>query len=495
MIDPMTRTTWLPWQRTVSVLFIWNTLLLTSGCGGGIALIVVWLDDDDDSGGSANASPVVSSLQLTDERGRSPPKTSPATISFVLADAESDPVDVEISYASPRGDGTIAKLTELATSPSGSPHHCLWDYADDMGSGYTRDVTVSVLITGGTDPTTSDFDVGNDCPEVESIELPELDEVVGIVFVEVGISDSSTDVVSVLVEYAVITGGPASQEEQVICEPPSGAGHPRDRKLDEDGLEWRRAQPVRLHVPDCTPFFAIQNIEAAAGGTTVQFFWDVLADLGNTEARVKLRFTPYDGVDWGEAKLSPPIHLDNNEAPRVEIDSNWFLEGTDERRGILIPFEVYDADEDQVLVLFQWRLEEESSTSYPRLPDDPEELRRILADPELRREYRVVSEFPVFVEGQVAVVDSGKDPEGVMARLPELAQGAATLIGRGLEGKEIEILRHANRVETIGAGWDLAHPVAAVTLGDGITALVLDCYRQVQPDEARKAIAQVFRVG
>ena len=130
-----------------------------------------------------------------------------------------------------------------------------------------------------------------------------------------------------------------------------------------------------------------------------------------------------------------------------------------------------------MLVVLQWRLATEDD--FPDLPATREEIERLLDDPEARRELQIATEMPLDFEGRVAPVPQTAEDGDVTTRvrLPEVARTAAGLLARGMEGRDIEILRHANRLERVppeGQESEFSAPVAAIPVGDGTTALVLE---------------------
>jgi hypothetical protein len=86
------------------------------------------------------------------------------------------------------------------------------------------------------------------------------------------------------------------------------------------------------------------------------------------------------------------------------------------------------------------------------------------------RDKQICRPFPATRAGHAVVVDA------THVRLPELAQGESRLLHGGMEFRQLELLR-PTRIAGLGATWPqnpLALPVAALPLGNGVTALVLD---------------------
>lgn len=428
-------------------------LLLTvvlHGCYAGTVGMILGISSLDDSGGSGNSPTVVSGVRVTDAR------RSPAAIHFVLTDRESDPAEVEIVFLTPGSSRPLPvlltgdqELRELPTSPQGKPHVRLWDFERQLGDGSFRE-GLTVRVRSGSAVAEDDAArVGNDPPEVLSVQIPvanpETDEVSGIPNVGFTVKDSSDDVVSVEVEYAIV---------------------------EDPELEWIPARPVSPSSGETGEGPAFQNVRASREGSSLVFSWDVFADLGRTENRVLLRFTPDDGHLGGDFLWSPEFRVDNNDPPAVAIDLSSFVQNVDRRWGIPIPFEVSDPESDNLLVVFQWRLSSQdecpTQDGFPCLPAERSAMEAILSDPKARQAHQIATELPLPFRGRLI-------PRGPRAaRLPELAASAAPLVARGVKGRELEVLRHRNRVEVVGEGWNLARPVSALPVGDGMTALVLE---------------------
>ncbi len=121
----------------------------------------------------------------------------------------------------------------------------------------------------------------NESPVVSGVVPPE-GEAFDIVLVELRVSDSSDDVVSVRVEYDVLG--------------------------DEPDRGWELARAVQ---DDATRRFGLRGIRAVHAGTALAFFWDTAVDLPDREACVRLRFTATDGKAESVPVESAPFHLDN----------------------------------------------------------------------------------------------------------------------------------------------------------------------------------------
>ncbi|MBI4584951.1 MAG: hypothetical protein HY717_13140 [Planctomycetes bacterium] len=366
-------------------------------------------------------------------------RASPARISFRLTGREQERVAVGIYYSEPRSEvESLVKLAGGANNPmelnASRPYEFDWPFQDQVSSGAGYAEGFTVMVRAGESSTFVLASLGNDPPEIKVTPFPG-DEAVRIAALDLQVSDSSEDLVSIAVEYSRGEGGPWS--------PATPAGQP-----------------------------TTEAIKASKTGKPVSFFWDVIEDLGRTEEVVKLRFTPSDDLKKGVG-VKTQFRVDNDELPKVEIDVKSFAENPDRRRGIPIPFTVWPdltsqgAETQEVLVVFQWRLSSQSFDE-PRLDlhdlSRRSEIEAILADPVKRRERQIATEHPPVFEGLVLPV-SPKE-----ARLPEMASSAAGLLALGMEGRELEILRPENAFERAGEGWDLNSPIAALPAGKVLPA-------------------------
>lgn len=282
-------------------------------------------------------------------------------------------------------------------------------------------------------------DASNDAPKIDRLEVPE-DESSGFVPVRLRVSDTTGDTVSIQAEWRPSDGG-------------------------DDG--WKIATPLDA---------SLDEVETERDGTTRTFLWDTGKDLPGIEGRFVLRFTPDDGardasgtpVGTGVPSVSPPFRVDNNEAPILDVLGEVFIGNTDDRRGIPIPYRLTDRESDRVEIVFQWR---RLGEDYPALPEESGELAAILADPALRREHRICTSYPSHARGRAFPVDE------FSLRLPELAGSHSWLLASGIEGATLDLLRPSSVPEPVSHEWQdnpLSAPVAALPLGRGLTALVLD---------------------
>ncbi|MEW6744286.1 MAG: hypothetical protein AB1486_16150 [Planctomycetota bacterium] len=432
-------------KHSLARLFLQSVALAPAllGCGSG-TMAIIDASSGDGGGAQGNQLTEVRELWLED-----PDRRSPATIRWVLADQESDRADVMIVvYPGEHGEtlveGGLLRGLRTAPGPGGVPHRLKWHYAAAFGDGFTPDVPLGIKILSNS-PSGREQDAGidrqlrvnleNESSSVTRVECPTA-ESSGIVAIELTVEDSSADVLSIRVEYS-----------------------------KDDGVSWQLARPA---TQDDSPEFAIEGVLSSPSGTDVTFFWDTNIDLETAERDVLLRFTPFDGVLFGDAAETMPFRVDNNREPDVDLNGAAFLSNPDQCRGIPIPFSLADEESDLIRLVFQWRRPDET---YPDLPTDPLEVEKILADPALRRQMRIATEYEVSVSGRIFPVS----PSAV--RLPELAAEAATILPRGVEGLELEILRDSSVPRRVAESWQanpLQQPVAVLPVDDGISALVLD---------------------
>jgi hypothetical protein len=426
-------------------LVIATSIASLTGCGAGTAAAV---SGGSDGGGSSNALPSISNLTVLD-----PKLPDQARLRFVLADVESNPADVQFFFqlqGQPREPITQIDRNpaSLSTSSDGVEHFLPWNFAaepslPDDGS-FVEAVRVIAALENGQQEivlgANDDFGLGNDPPEVHD-PLPPASEVDGVVPVRFSVSDSSNDIVSIEVQFDIVG--------------------------DVPDLGWRLARPGGLLPGQPTPELAFPGVEAPKVPADLVFFWDTDADLAELERDVRVRFTARDEVGPGATVETPVFRVDNNATPIATVSSSLLL-NPDERAGIPIPYTVRDDESDDVDVVFQWT---HPGEDFSPLPNSRTEIDAILADPLRRSELRICSEYPTWVEGRVVPVDS------TSVRLPELTTGASSILTHDVVGRELEIMRLSQVPKPIAATWTsnpLNHPVAAVPIGDGIEALVLD---------------------
>ena len=414
-------------------------LLLLPACNSGIVAAV-------GGGSDSNAPSSISAFSLAGT------KQSPAELSFRVVDADGDQASVELYYELP-GLG-VQLLTQLggasnpgsyAGSPEGQVHPLSWDFAAEpgfpAGEAFEEDVLVYALLNGsgsivpGANAIT--IGLGNDAPRVDSILEPAT-EIGGVVPIKLQLSDSSNDLVAVRVEYEI-----------------EGSG------------EWQLARPAGL---DSTPELAIVGQSAPKDGVDVTFFWDTAFDLAQQQHEVRLRFTPEDSAEAGEATVSAPFVVDNNDEALIDLDDGLLvLNALDDRGGVALPFTLRDAESDPTRVVFQWRFD---GQSFPDLPThDLDQIIAIQEDPALRAQYQVCGPRAIYDQGRAKPVDE------THVRLPELGTSETVLTTPQYAGRTLELMRHPEVLVQLESSWSssqLSQPVGIVPAGDELEAWVLD---------------------
>ena len=436
-------------RRPAPLLFLALTAaLFSAGCGAGTAGIV---SSSSDNGGS-NSSPSIANLEVPVSR------TAPGRIHVELSDREGQSVRLELSARVPLAGGGLGDaeiLTAVSgpgfpangasvTIPGGNQALALeleWRFPDEAFPDWPDDgrfvegIQLLARLSSGAQFVLGDdeaLSLGNDAPVVTAatpIIDPDEGEAAGIVRVEVTVEDSSDDVVTVLPEF--------------------------DVQGDVPDAGWQPATG-----------FGLTDVRVSRAGTTLDFFWETDTDLHDLERQVALRFTATDFSLVGAAFSSVPFRIDNNAAPIVQLFNDAVLANPDERRGIPVPFRVFDEEGDLVEVIFQWRREGEE---FPPLAEA--EIDTVLADPVLRRERHICTEYPRFAHGLVVPIDA------TTVRLPELARSESWILASGLVGRSLELLRPSSTFEPITPTWGsnpLVAPIAVLPVDDGLTALVLD---------------------
>jgi len=398
-----------------------------------------------------NASAMIVDLTVSDAR------ESPATVSFRLLDGESDPQRVLLQFIRP-GTMTPEAMTlvvpgsdmNLGSAPAGTDHALLWDFETDLGgAGFVQGLSASGdVLEGSTVVSTfgsTSFDVGNDAPRVTDVFMSPGIEVTGPFSFSIEVADSSGDDVNVAFEYDLIGDMP-------------DAG-------------FRSARPAGLAGGTPTPEFAVTGLMADPLGTNVPFTWDVLTDEGTTEFSAVLRFRVEDDLVEGLPVAAAPVAFDNNASPRAEILGATILSNTDSRRGMPIPFSVFDDEGDTAGFVLQWR---EATGTFPTLPTDISELKTALADSAQRRQLQIASEYRALYVGRAKVLAASLNPNGDRVGLPELQSSAAGALATGVIGDQLELLRDPVAPSATGNAWSLAQPIAALAIDSGPSVLVLD---------------------
>jgi len=462
-------------SRRAPWAFLLIAASLSSGCGVGTAGILGAVFSGGGGGGSSNAPPTVAFR--VDE---STTKTSPARLVFRLTDREgNDRVQVQLYYKLEGEPDTAYRVLRAAGNPMldfdpsfERDADFLWDFASQLATGtaFVRAISLRVAVVRGTQIVSKDdraFPVGNDPPVVEIDPFPSGQDFQYVVPLSFNLSDSSKDLCDVVVEYNISPGFPA------------------------DG--WRRAcayGAASCPVADDFVAFADVKVQSAdRGGREFVFVWDSFRDLLSSETTAQLRVTPTDKdrggvpVATGVARVTEVISIDNDLPPVALLNQDAFRADPTGIMGIPAPFGIVDFEPDLIQVVVQWK-REGSGFEYPVLPETFDELVPLLADPAARATLQIATEMPNAYTGIVQA-----DPMATTVRLPELASTASTLVLEGIvpppadpdrieaRRRELDLLRPSTTPAPVGAGWrsnPLDGPVAALPLGDGITALVLD---------------------
>ncbi len=413
-------------------------LALCSGCGFLTAGATIA------SGGEDNAQPVASDLSVTRSA------SSPASIFFRLTDQEGDSADVKIYFKTSTEFLEIAlaagsnPLTDVPGN-SGSPYEVSWNFADALGLTYHSDIEIKLEVIGGiSPPILTGVDMGNDAPDLNVPNLSGEEEYEANVDMSFTATDTASDLLKIKVEYSNIST------------PDS----------------WHLARPAGTPSGVATPAYAFEAFESSTNGSGGVFVWDSTYDLPDIETDVRLRFTPEDAFTPGVSTVMEHFRIDNNEAPLVILDEANFVLNPDQRRGIPISFKAYDDESDSVRVLVQWR---RRGQAFPTLPTDVNSLVGLLDDSamsDVARVLQVATQAPISFSGRVGLLTNGV--MGNEVRLPELASSAAGLLGHGIAGRTLEILRSSGAPEALSWSLDPALGlVAALPRPDGRTALVL----------------------
>ena len=398
-----------------------------------------------------NASAMIVNLTVTDAR------QSPATVSFRLLDGESDPQRVQLQFRRP-GTANLEPMslvvpgsdTNLGSAPAGTDHILLWDFATDLGgSGFLQGLSARGEVLEGSAVVStfdsSSFDVGNDAPRVTDIFMSPGIEVTGPFSFSIEVADSSGDDVNVAFEYDLIA--------------------------DVPDVGFQSARPAGLASGTPTPEFAVTGLMADPLGTNVAFTWDVPEDEGTTEFSAVLQFRVADDLVEGLPVSATPVAFDNNASPRAEILGTMILSNTDTRRGMPIPFSVFDDEGDTAGFILQWR---EANGTFPTLPTDVSELKTALSDNAQRRQLQIAAEYRALYEGRAKVLEASLNPNGDRVGLPELQASAAGALATGVIGDQLELLRDPVVPAATGNAWSLAQPIAVLAINSGPNVLILD---------------------
>src|SRR5262245_60038324 len=449
----------LPGGRRTGLILVIGIL---PGCGAGVAAVAA------SSGGSGGGTtPALDSFVVDG------PKVSPCRLRLDASQA----VRVGLFFDSGHGEQAMSRLRDLADNEvdgkevdlTASEVQLDWDFAAEPG-GTARFVPNGKLmakrggsvISGG--ELTLSPGLGNDAPVVHAVAPMPTDpsnpeESAGNVEVRLRISDTSSDPVDITVQW---------------------------RRASDPPNAWKAATASGVF-PD--------GVETSpAPGVELSFFWNTNVDLADEEDEVVFRVVADDRTAPSEPfETQAPFRVDNNQPPIVQLDSGPLILNPDERRGIPIPFRVIDEEGDLVEVIFQWRHEGEE---FPSLDDDGDgtiekaELDALLADPVQRHERHVCTPYPHLAHGLVVPIDDHT------VRLPELARSESWILASGIVERKLELLRPSSIPAPLTPTWSsnpLVSPIAALPVGDGLTALVLDIPGQGRLREIELSTGAVVR--
>ena len=446
--------------------------------------------------GSANQPSGVIDLLLTSG------KTSPALLSFQTLDAEQDRVSIEITWSTDGGatrhEATLVAgapsnqdtgaasattaLTGLASDNVGVRHYKLWDFtADGFDASTIAAVQVGVAVKGQAARTLDTY-VGNEPPlagltQATIAAMQAEAGVSGIVNLGVFVVDEPTspgaadyehDDVRVKVQYRLTSGPAGSWLEGTQSTSDSGAGNELATSADGsvEDFFWQTADA---------------NLDEKSSLVNVRLFAvEVLESADDTPASSE---TIVEDPDTG---LPLVVRIDNNFDPVAVFENDLFVVNPDARRGIPIPFSIFDEESHDVDVLIQWRRESEE---YPPLGDlgvepDLDILTGLVALPPsdpIRREKQLATPLPRYFYGDVEPLPPGTPDATRKARLDELASNGSPLVRQGLADRWLEVLRpntlpRAVNWESsplVGGAVD-AEPLPPSDVLEGGDALVLD---------------------
>jgi hypothetical protein len=136
------------------------------------------------------------------------------TLDYTLLDPEGDVCSILVEYSTDGGTSYFAATmgsggdgtAGLTASAGGTDHRFVWDWTADLGAGLHQDVLVCITPTDGEGnegygADSPEFTVGNTAPSVTIDPIP--DAVTGIILVSFHLTDASSDLVDVEVEYSL----------------------------------------------------------------------------------------------------------------------------------------------------------------------------------------------------------------------------------------------------------------------------------------------------
>ncbi|MCZ6690818.1 MAG: hypothetical protein O7H41_14595 [Planctomycetota bacterium] len=247
------------------------------------------------------------------------------TINYVLFDAESDAVDIDVFYSTDGSNFFSATeqtgppsegVTGLSASPAGDPHVFVWDTSmlsgDDVGRLLEETAVLFRIVPRdnpnltlglGTRAQTDFFTVDNTVPPGITID-PIASPGVGNITITYSLRDTESELQNILVEFDTGSGPLPATE---------GPG--------SDGTTGLTASPA---------------------GIAHTFVWDSFADLGPAFVQmVTITITPSD-TKIGTADTSNLFDVDNNDAPVATIDTPLGQQAGD----IVISYSLSDSNSD-----------------------------------------------------------------------------------------------------------------------------------------------------
>ncbi|MCR4316472.1 MAG: FG-GAP-like repeat-containing protein [Planctomycetes bacterium] len=252
-------------------------------------------------------------------------------IDYRLIDPNSDNIAIQVQFSSDGGktfaNANYAKdaqgnpvtpgeaVTGLASSVAGTDHIFLWDSVKDLGNVNADQVIVRITPEDQKQGDSGETDVfavdGNDAPDITGLALPDI--LKGDIRFGFTLADTHSDPVVLTVDYSL------------------------------DGTTFFPATP-RVGT-------ATTGISSSSSGTTVEFFWNSIADLGYSyNADVRIRMSATDGTDVSDTVYLPALSTDpkmvvnNNEPPIVELEV--VFAGSTKSGGAVVRYRLTDSHSD-----------------------------------------------------------------------------------------------------------------------------------------------------
>jgi len=311
-------------RRRAAILLVGILVSSTAGCGSAAVAAVLLLRPKNRStaAGTQQTPPTVYILSASQSQGRD------VTITYILIDQNSNPVDITVEFSTDGGANWKAAteatssyshgVSGLSASPGGDLHIFVWD-ADNASDlpGYVGDATVRITpsdASGQGVPAEVTVRVDNNSPPTVSGVAPQSNPAGGSVTIDYTLTDAEGDSCSITVEYSV-----------------------------DNGTTWQMAT-------EGTGGDGVSNLSSSTTGVAHTFVWDTLKDLGYANyTGVIVRITPAD-TKPGNAKQSAPFDVNNNEAPSVAITTP----SGEQSGNVAITYTLYDSNSDPVDIEVQW---------------------------------------------------------------------------------------------------------------------------------------------